>query len=61
MTVKEAILESLEKLSRQSTYQEITDYIKSNELYITKGKTTFVPLFEKIIHSYETDVPAFKA
>ena len=39
MTVKEAILESLEKLSRQSTYQEITDYIKSNELYISDGKT----------------------
>ncbi len=39
MTLKEAILESLEKLSRQSTYQEITDYIKSNELYISDGKT----------------------
>ena len=39
MTVKEAILESLEKLNKQSTYQEVTDYIKSNELYISDGKT----------------------
>lgn len=39
MTVKEAILESLEKLNKQSTYQEVTDYIKNNELYISDGKT----------------------
>ena len=39
MTLKEAILESLEKLNKQSTYQEVTDYIKSNELYISDGKT----------------------
>lgn len=39
MTVKEAILEGLEKLNKQSTYQEVTDYIKNNELYISDGKT----------------------
>lgn len=39
MTVKEAILESLEKLNKQSTYQEVTDYIKNNELYMSDGKT----------------------
>lgn len=39
MTLKEAILESLEKLNKQSTYQEVTDYIKNNELYISDGKT----------------------
>ena len=36
MTVKEVILE---KLNKQSTYQEVTDYIKNNELYISDGKT----------------------
>jgi hypothetical protein len=39
MTVKEAILESLEQLNKQATYQEITDYIQSNKLYESDGQT----------------------
>lgn len=39
MTVKEAILESLDKLAKESTYQEITGYIQKNKLYESEGKT----------------------
>jgi hypothetical protein len=39
MTVKEAILETLEKLNKQLTYQEVTNYIKDNKLYESDGKT----------------------
>lgn len=63
MTVKEAILESLEKLSRQSTYQEITDYIKSNELYISDGKTleaTVSALLGDFIRKNDTRVGRLK-
>ncbi|MDX9901037.1 MAG: hypothetical protein RBT22_06060 [Aliarcobacter sp.] len=63
MTVKEAILESLEKLSRQSTYQEITDYIKSNELYISDGKTleaTVSELLGDFIRKNDTRVGRLK-
>ena len=63
MTVKEAILESLEKPSRQSTYQEITDYIKSNELYISDGKTleaTVSALLGDFIRKNDTRVGRLK-
>jgi hypothetical protein len=39
MTVKEAILESLERLNTKATYQEVTEYIKINKLYESEGKT----------------------
>jgi uncharacterized protein len=39
MTVKEAILESLEKLGKEATYQEVTDYIQNNKLYESDGET----------------------
>lgn len=38
MTVKEAILESLERLNKKATYQEVTEYIKINKLYESEGK-----------------------
>ena len=63
MTVKEAILESLEKLNKQSTYQEVTDYIKSNELYISDGKTleaTVSALLGDFIRKNDTRVGRLK-
>ena len=63
MTLKEAILESLEKLNKQSTYQEVTDYIKSNELYISDGKTleaTVSALLGDFIRKNDTRVGRLK-
>lgn len=39
MTIKEAILISLEKLNKQVTYQEVTKHIQENNLFETFGKT----------------------
>ncbi len=63
MTVKEAILESLERLGKQSTYQEITEYIQKNKLYESDGKTldaTVSALLGDFIRKNDTRVGRIK-
>ncbi|MFW2378096.1 HTH domain-containing protein [Aliarcobacter butzleri] len=63
MTVKEAILNTLEKLNRQVTYQEVTNYIKSNKLYESDGKTleaTISALLGDFIRKNDTRVGRIK-